>query len=72
MSAFGRRSGGGSAPGGRPQFGTAQPMKGPSLAKSEGGSQFPPLEPEAIGAEEESFATDVAEALMRSLSPGGG
>ncbi|MFM5918029.1 MAG: CpaF family protein, partial [Novosphingobium sp.] len=49
MSAFGRRNGaGGMAPGARPQFGVARPMKGGIEAKSPsadplGGDQFPPL-----------------------------
>src|SRR6478736_2814421 len=51
MSAFGRRSG----TGGRPSFGTAQPMKGPGGPQSrpadEGGAQFPPIEPDALDVE---------------------
>jgi len=46
MSAFGRRSGMGSmAPGARPQFGVARPMKGGMDAQSPGlgGEQFPPI-----------------------------
>jgi pilus assembly protein CpaF len=67
MSAFGRRGGVAGGIGGRPSFGVAQPMKGPGPIKSnEGGSQFPPLEPEAIGAEEESFAPlDRGDAMAR-------
>ena len=50
MSAFGRRNDGA---GGRPSFGTAQPMKGPAINRpAEGGGQFPPIEPEAIDADE--------------------
>ena len=66
MSAFGRRSGGNGASG-RPQFGTAQPMKGPAQAKSaDGGSQFPPIEPETLGAEEEAFTPlDRGDAMAR-------
>ena len=47
MSAFGRRNGNGN--GGRPSFGTATPMKGPAVARRDGGSQFPPIDslPEA-------------------------
>jgi pilus assembly protein CpaF len=67
MSAFGRRSGAGGAGGGRPQFGTAQPMKGPAPVKpGDGGSQFPPIEPESFGAEEESFTPiDRGDAMAR-------
>ena len=68
MSAFGRRSGGGGAGGGRPQFGTAQPMKGPGPIKpgGDGGSQFPPIEPEAIGVAEDSFVPiDRGDAMAR-------
>ena len=44
MSAFGRRNGlGGMAPGARPNFGVARPMKsGVDMSKS-GGDQFPPV-----------------------------
>src|SRR5436190_947051 len=59
MSAFGRRSGGGGGNGtaGRPQFGIAQPMKGPApVQPGQGGSQFPPIEPETLGADDDSFA----------------
>jgi pilus assembly protein CpaF len=58
MSAFGRRNGvnGGSGGGGRPSFGTAQPMKGPAgpaqSKPAEGGAQFPPIEPEALEIED--------------------
>src|SRR3954471_1447044 len=56
MSAFGRRNGANGTGGGRPQFGTAQPMKGATpVAPGQGGSQFPPIEPETFGAEEEAF-----------------
>ncbi|HEY0412105.1 MAG TPA: CpaF family protein [Allosphingosinicella sp.] len=67
MSAFGRRSGNGGTGGGRPQFGTAQPMKGPGPVKHDGGgSQFPPIEPESIGAAEESFIPlDRGDAMAR-------
>jgi len=45
MSAFGRRNGigglGGGAPGARPQFGVARPMRGGEGGR--GGEQFPPL-----------------------------
>src|SRR5204863_5868786 len=59
MSAFGRRSGGGGGNGtaGSPQFGIAQPMKGPApVQPGQGGSQFPPIEPETLGADDDSFA----------------
>ncbi len=53
MSAFGRRNGGNGSGGGRSSFGTAQPMKGPVVPKpSEGGSQFPPIEPAALDVED--------------------
>ena len=67
MSAFGRRNGGAGA-GGRPQFGTAQPMKGPAPIRpaDSGGSQFPPLEPEALGAQEDDYSTiDRGDAMAR-------
>ncbi|HJQ17644.1 MAG TPA: CpaF family protein [Allosphingosinicella sp.] len=45
MSAFGRRSGGGTSGGQRPSFGVARPMKsGPVSLPVEGGDQFPPIE----------------------------
>ncbi len=52
MSAFGRRNGpGGTAPGARPSFGVARPMKGGAVAGQgaplPGGEQFPPLPGEA-------------------------
>ena len=57
MSAFGRRNGaGGMAPGARPQFGVARPMKGGSESSTSssqaplGGDQFPPLPGEDPGA----------------------
>src|SRR5205085_3761311 len=69
MSAFGRRSG---TNGGRPSFGTAQPMKGPGLPQSrpadEGGAQFPPIEPEALdvdGAVTTSLPQGHADAMAR-------
>ena len=49
MSAFGRKNGpSGMAPGARPSFGVARPMKGGALPKPmpelvPGGDQFPPL-----------------------------
>ncbi len=49
MSAFGRRSGMGSATGGRPAFGVARPMQGPMPGVRQpdpipmGGDQFPPI-----------------------------
>ena len=45
MSAFGRKNGvSGMAPGARPSFGVARPMKGSgALPKEPGGEQFPPL-----------------------------
>ncbi|MBN8815495.1 MAG: CpaF family protein [Sphingomonas sp.] len=45
MSAFGRRSGTGAGPAGRPAFGVAKPMQGGSPARSEPdvAEQFPPL-----------------------------
>ncbi|MBV9901383.1 MAG: CpaF family protein [Alphaproteobacteria bacterium] len=67
MSAFGRRSGGAGA-GGRPQFGTAQPMKGPAAIRpaDNGGSQFPPLEPETLGAEPDDYSSvDRGDAMAR-------
>jgi len=55
MSAFGRRNGMGNGGNGRPNFGVAQPMRGPAPAApaapdSDGGDQFPPIDslPEAI------------------------
>ena len=76
MSAFGRRNGangGGTGNGGgRPSFGTAQPMKGggaPAQSKSaEGGAQFPPIEPEALeveGAVTAPMPAGHAEAMAR-------
>ena len=44
MSAFGRRSGGGSGSGTRPSFGVARPMQGGGSGAIEGGAQFPPLD----------------------------
>ena len=54
MSAFGRKSGAGAmAPGARPSFGVARPMKGggPAAASAPepGGDQFPPLPIESDG-----------------------
>src|SRR5690606_15278838 len=51
MSAFGRKNGvGGMAPGARPSFGVAKPMKGaPVPASPRGGDQFPPI-PGDVGA----------------------
>ena len=44
MSAFGRKNGvGGMAPGARPNFGVARPMKGGGAGPKDGGGQFPPL-----------------------------
>ncbi len=63
MSAFGRRSGTNGS--GRPSFGTAQPMKGPSPAQAKtadaGGAQFPPIEPESL---------DIDGAVTTSLAAG--
>src|SRR5690606_12357517 len=49
MSAFGRKNGvGGMAPGARPSFGVAKPMKGgPAPIAPRGGEQFPPIPGEA-------------------------
>jgi pilus assembly protein CpaF len=57
MSAFGRRNGTGGAPGQRPAFGVARPMKGPGPAGParlpvDGGDQFPPIEDLAIPTED--------------------
>src|SRR6201999_3467294 len=61
MSAFGRRNGTGGG-NGRPQFGTAQPMKGPAPARpAQGGSQFPPIEPETLGTEDDSFSSSIVD-----------
>ncbi|MGI4731007.1 MAG: hypothetical protein ACRYFW_04560, partial [Janthinobacterium lividum] len=52
MSAFGRRSGGGSSTPGRPSFGIARPMQGGSgggRPDGDGGDQFPPLDPGSLG-----------------------
>src|ERR1051325_9973788 len=68
MSAFGRRNGANGSGGGRPQFGTAQPMKGavPVPPPGRGASQSPPIEPEAFGAEEEAFTPiDRGDAMAR-------
>ena len=61
MSAFGRRSGANGSGGGRPSFGTAQPMKGPVTPQSpEGGKQFPPIEPESLDLDDASSAAPSA------------
>ena len=69
MSAFGRRSGANG--GGRPSFGTAQPMKGPApIRPAEGGSQFPPIDPDSLDIQDELAAPqastiDRADAMAR-------
>ena len=72
MSAFGRKNGvGGMAPGARPSFGVARPMKG-GVAKPEpfppGGDQFPPLPGNGNGAmphDQSSAAPNKADAMTR-------
>ncbi len=52
MSAFGRRSGPTSAGGQKPSFGVARPMKGGSpVVLPDGGDQFPPVDPFAVGSD---------------------
>jgi len=67
MSAFGRRNGTSSGSGGRPSFGSAKPMKSSGLVnKSEGGSQFPPIEPEALAQDEDiTPAAERSDAMAR-------
>jgi pilus assembly protein CpaF len=71
MSAFGRRLGLGSGPGGRPAFGVARPMHGPGPAPrveaespASGGQQFPPLSALAEAAATIAPAT-AADAMQR-------
>ena len=79
MSAFGRRNGPGAmAPGARPQFGVARPMKGgppPAPAAPQGGEQFPPLpgEHDAAGkGDAMARLADRANAVHESTSQVGG
>ncbi|MCB2089704.1 MAG: CpaF family protein, partial [Sphingomonadaceae bacterium] len=74
MSAFGRKNGpGGMAPGARPSFGVARPMKGGgaeparSKAPAPGGEQFPPLPGEAGGPDmsADSSQPNKADAMTR-------
>ena len=61
MSAFGRRSGPGGT-GTRPAFGVARPMQGGGArtAEPDHGTQFPPIDPAALGAPEPAFPSEPA------------
>ncbi|MFN5782286.1 MAG: CpaF family protein, partial [Novosphingobium sp.] len=72
MSAFGRRNGAGSmAPGARPQFGVARPMKGgieapkPLHPGGVGGDQFPPLPGEGMAEPEFDNGAIKSDAMTR-------
>ena len=69
MSAFGRKNGpGGMAPGARPSFGVARPMKGGDAtrrAPETGGDQFPPLPGENAAPLPDAGAPNKADAMTR-------
>src|SRR5690606_10713633 len=66
MSAFGRRNGMGNGSGSRPSFGTAKPMKGPVLNGPKDGDQFPPIDQNSLGLDEEvPPSVDRSDAMAR-------